>query len=111
MFQRLVEMLRSFTEAPQLAAGTKKIIDGLDPEIRVTPSVRGSAPLAGRAIPYYYRHTGKPPLYQLWNGERTRRHRANQNLGYRAYEYQPAPPPFVSDPAELRSRSVRLPAH
>ena len=98
MFQRLVEMLRSFTETPQLAAGTKKIIDGLDPEIRVTPSVRGSAPLAGRAIPYYYRHTGKPPLYQLWNGERTRRHRANQNLGYRAYEYQPAPPPFVSEP-------------
>jgi hypothetical protein len=98
MFQRLVEMARSFTEAPQLAAGMKKIIDGIDPEIRITPSLRGGEPLAGRAIPHYYRYTGKPPLYQLWNGERTRRHRANQNLGYRAYEYQPAPPPFVSDP-------------
>ena len=29
---------------------------------------------------------------------KTARHRANQNLSYRADEYAPAPPPFVTDP-------------
>jgi hypothetical protein len=98
LFQRIVEMLASFTVAPPLFAGLSEIDERIDAQIRITPSVLGGKPLAERAIPYYYQQTGKPPLYQIWNSEKTRRNRGNRNLAYRAYEYRPEPPRFVRDP-------------
>ena len=37
-------------------------------------------------------------MFELWDPVKTARKRANQNLSYRADEYAPAPPPFVTDP-------------
>jgi hypothetical protein len=96
LFTRLVELAARFSNAPSLprADNTAQI----DPQIRVTPSTLGDRPLATKAIPYYYEQNGAPPLYRLWNGEKTRRNRANQNLSYRSDEYSPPAPAFVSDP-------------
>ena len=44
------------------------------------------------------RQTGTPPLFQLWNTEKTRQNRANQNLSYRSDEYVPTAPAFVTQP-------------
>jgi len=96
LFARLVEMTECFTSAPILP--TVDAQGRLDPQIRITPSTLGDRPLATRAIPYYYAETGTPPLYRLWNGEKARRNRANQNLGYRSDEYSPVAPNFVLDP-------------
>jgi hypothetical protein len=96
LFSRLVEMAARFSDTPSLPKSEDKA--RIDPQIRVTPSVLGDKALQTRAIPYYYRQNGAPPLYQLWNGEKTRRNRANQNLSYRYDEYNPAGPAFVSDP-------------
>ena len=54
--------------------------------------------MSAKAIPYYYDQDGTPPLFELWDPVKTARHRANQNLSYRADEYAPAPPAFVTDP-------------
>lgn len=86
LFRRLVAMLDSFQEGADH--------DG----IRATPSRWGDNPLSEKAIPFYYRQQGTPPLYELWDPVKTARRRANQNLSYRASEYQPAPPVFVTDP-------------
>lgn len=96
LFQRLVEMTKRFTHTPALAppAGAS----ATDSQIRVTPSKLADVPLSAKAIPYYYQQTGEPPLYQLWNAEKSRRNRANQNLSYRADEYTPAAPAFVQNP-------------
>lgn len=96
LFARMVEMIQSFTNPPQLRA--IKASANEDPQIRITPSVLGRVALSDKAIPYYYSQKGMPPLYALWNAERTRRNRANQNLGYRADEYKPTAPSFVTDP-------------
>lgn len=96
LFRRLVEMTTRFTSEPGLPP--PNVEARIDPQIRVTPSVLGDEPIEKRAIPYYYRQNGSPPLYRLWSIEKTRRHRANQNLGYRYDEYQPFAPAFVSDP-------------
>ena len=96
LFARLVEMTRSFSDKPSLPRGNPDA--AVDPQIRITPSVVGCEPLARRAIPYYYAQSGSPPLYKLWNMERTSRNRANQNLGYRSDEYAPIAPAFVLDP-------------
>lgn len=56
--------------------------------IRITPSKFGDVPLSEKAIPYYYKST---PLYQYWNYEKTRRYKADTNLGYRADEYSAKP--------------------
>jgi hypothetical protein len=96
LFSRLVELTARFTDAPGLPKTNDKV--RIDPQIRLTPSVLGDRPLAERAIPYYYMLNGTPPLYRLWNAEKTRRNRANQNLGYRFDEYSPPAPAFVSDP-------------
>jgi hypothetical protein len=96
LFARLVQMAANFTNAPALPAPNEAA--NVDPQIRVTPSVLGDEPLAARAIPYYYRQNGSPPLYHLWDGEKTRHNRANRNLAYRYDEYSPTAPPFVADP-------------
>jgi hypothetical protein len=89
LFARLVGIADSFTHQPPLPAANT--------QIRITPSTVGTQALACRAIPYYYTQAGATPLYQRWSPERTRRGRANQNLGYRSTEYVPAAPAFVTD--------------
>src|SRR5262249_50095518 len=95
LFRRLVGMLEGFTNTPALPQPPPGPGDG---QIRITPSVWGDAPLGATAIPYYYRQDGSPALYQLWNPERSRRRRAEQNLSYRADEYGSQTPTFVTDP-------------
>lgn len=96
LFRRLVEMTIRFSNTPSMPpqSGNPK----LDSQIRLTPSKLGDFPLSEKAIPYYYQQNGTPALYQLWNAEKSRRHRANQNLSYRSYEYVPAAPIFVTEP-------------
>ena len=86
LFARLVAMQAVFQEA---APGIG---------IRATPSRWGDAPVSLKAIPYYYDEQGTPPLYELWDPVKTARRRANQNLSYRAGEFVPTPPAFVTDP-------------
>ena len=93
LFQRLVEMIERFTNEPPMPARTAA---GLDNQIRLTPSKLADVPLSAKCIPYYYTQNGTPPLYQLWNPEKTRRERADQNLSYRANEY--GSDPFVLQP-------------
>ena len=97
LFARLVEMTTRFSNTPPLtqATGTTR---GQSPDIRITPSKLWDAPLSEKAIPYYYLENGTPPLYQLWNSEKTRLNRANRNLSYRSDEYQPPAPSFVTNP-------------
>ena len=93
LFRRLVEMVARFTNTPPLIPA-----NSASEQIHIVPSKLADVPLSDKAIPYYYLQTGTPPLFQLWNPQRTRRNRANQNLGYRATEYQPTPPAFVTNP-------------
>ncbi len=88
LFRRLVEMTRHFKP-------------GIQKDIYITPSIMGDNPLSEKAIPCYYEQTGTPPLYELWNYEKTRRNRASQNLSYRFNDYKPTDKPvkdFVSNP-------------
>jgi hypothetical protein len=86
LFGRLVAIVDSFTEKPP------------DKGIKATPSRWGDAPLSAKAIPYYYGQAGTPPMFELWDPVKTSRGRANQNLGYRADAFVPAPPAFVTEP-------------
>ncbi len=95
LFDRLVEMIRAFTDQPPLP---KFLLSarGAVP-VRITPSKLGDSPLSVKAIPYYYTEDGAPPLYQLWNPKKTRMNRANQNLSFRSDEYVPDAPAFVTN--------------
>ncbi|MDN5836462.1 MAG: SprB repeat-containing protein, partial [Nitrosospira sp.] len=95
LFQRLVEMVARFTDTPPLPQPSPA--SKIDVQIRITPSKLGDVPVSGKAIPYYYLQNGAPPLYHIWNAEKSRRNRANQNLSYRSDEYTPAAPPFVTN--------------
>jgi hypothetical protein len=95
LFRRLVTMVRSFTDAPPLPDRAQA---GTDTQIRITPSRWGDAPLGDKAIPYYYEFDDAAPLYEAWDPVKRARRRSNQNLGYRADEFQPIPPRFVTDP-------------
>lgn len=95
LFQRLVEMIAQFSATPKLPEITSRSIT--DPQIRITPSKTGDVTLCDRAIPYYYKQDGTPPLYRLWSDEKSRRNRAHHNLGYRSDEYMPPAPSFVSE--------------
>ncbi len=94
LFRRLVEMIARFTDTPPLAKASGSA--DIDETIRITPSRLGDVPLSNKAIPYYYQQTGSPPLFKLWNAEKTRRNRAVQNLSYRSDEYTPSAPEFVT---------------
>jgi hypothetical protein len=96
LFRRLKEMITRFTNNPPLPQSSGE--SQVDGQIRITPTRWGQAPLSHRTIPYYYRQTGAPPLYRLWNPEKTRRNRDHHNLSYRSDEYSPAAPVFVSQP-------------
>lgn len=95
LFQRLVEMIAQFSNEPKLPEIKSRSIT--DPQVRITPSKAGDVPLSDRAIPYYYKQEGTPPLYRLWNAEKSRRNRAHHNLSYRSDEYTPPPPAFVTE--------------
>ena len=102
LFRRLVALLERFTEAPP------------DKGVRATPSRWGDVAVSARAIPYYYDQDGTPPVFELWDPRKTARHRANQNLAYRADEYAPAPPPFVAEPLRFDlepSNFLRIEGH
>ena len=98
LFSRLVEMVAHFTNNPTPPDFTNKEVARRFIPVRITPSKLADVPLSVKAIPYYYLETGTPPLYQLWNVEKTKRNRANQNLSYRSDEYHPAAPVFVTSP-------------
>ncbi len=100
LFTRLVEMADHFTNNPTPPDFTNKEVARKFIPVRVTPSKLSDAPLSSKAIPYYYLQTGNPPLFQVWNVEKTRRNRANQNLSYRSDEYNPVAPPFITRPLE-----------
>jgi hypothetical protein len=95
LFRRLVAMQDSFTHQPPLPKPDQAT--KLDVQIRVTPSAFGAAALEDKALPYYYRVDGTPPLYQSWSPRASRRRRTNQVLGYRSSEYVPPAPAFVTD--------------
>jgi hypothetical protein len=95
LFQRIVEMIVSFSDFPQLPEPAD-VLD-TDNQIRITPSQLGDVPLSNKAIPYYYRQNDTPPLYHFWNFEKMRQNRANHNLSYRSDEYIPIAPTFVTD--------------
>ena len=100
LFTRLVEMVVHFTNNPTPPDFTNKEVARKFIPVRVTPSKLSDAPLSSKAIPYYYLQMGNPPLFQVWNVEKTRRNRANQNLSYRSDEYIPLAPAFVTRPLE-----------
>lgn len=95
LFQRLVEMIAQFSHELKLPVVKSRSVTDL--QIRITPSKTGDVPLSDRAIPYYYKQEGAPPLYRLWNAEKSRRHRAHHNLSYRSDEYTPPAPAFVTE--------------
>ena len=95
LFQRLAELVERFTETPPLPAA---VLGGPDSQIRVTPSRWGDAPLSRKAIPYYYTQDGPVPLRELWDPDKTARQRSHHNLSYRADEYEPPAPAFVTAP-------------
>ena len=95
LFQRLVEMSARFTNTPPLPQPSGA--SDTDAQIRITPSKLDDEPMSDKAIPYYYLQDGTPPLYHLWNFEKTSRNRANQNLSYRSDEYTPTAPAFVTN--------------
>lgn len=95
LFDRLVNMIANFHTKPALAPAG----DGLvDEEIRITPSRWGPDSLGSRAIPYYYRQDVARPLRTVWNSQRSRRGRSDQNLGYHSFQYDDSTPRFVTEP-------------
>src|SRR5687768_10613511 len=98
LFSRLVEMINQFTNTPALStsnSGTKS-----DDQIKITPSKHGDVLLSKKSIPYYYSLQGTPPIYHLWDPEKTKRRRSNQNLSYNSDQFVPAAPAFVKHPLE-----------
>ncbi len=96
LFARLVEMIVKFTHTPPLPQSGQE--NRLAQQIRITPDKLADVSLSEKAIPYYYLQSGPKHLFRLWNYERTKRGRANQNLSYRSNEFIPVPPNFVLNP-------------
>ena len=98
LFSRLVEMVNNFTNNPTPPEFANLEVARKFMPVRITPSKLADVPISQKAIPYYYLQNGVPPLFQLWNVEKTRRNRANQNLSFRSDEYVPKAPVFVTNP-------------
>jgi len=96
LFSRLVEMINNFTNNPTPPEFANLEVARKLMPVRITPSKLADVPISQKAIPYYYLQNGVPPLFQLWNVEKTRRNRANQNLSFRSDEYIPKAPIFVT---------------
>jgi len=96
LFSRLVEMVNNFTNNPTPPVFANFEVARKLMPVRITPSKLADVPISQKAIPYYYLQDGVPPLFQLWNVEKTRRNRANQNLSFRSDEYLPKAPIFVT---------------
>ncbi|NEW84056.1 MAG: hypothetical protein GZ094_17045, partial [Mariniphaga sp.] len=97
LFSRLVEMINNFTNNPTPPVFANFEVARKLMPVRITPSNLAGVPISQKAIPYYYLQNGVPPLFQLWNVEKTRRNRANQNLSFRSDEYIPKAPVFVTN--------------
>ncbi|HZK95118.1 MAG TPA: hypothetical protein VFC67_12995 [Prolixibacteraceae bacterium] len=97
LFSRLVEMVNNFTNNPTPPEFKNLEVARKLMPVRITPSKLADVPISQKAIPYYYLQNGVPPLFQLWNVEKTRRNRANQNLSFRSDEYVPQAPVFVTN--------------
>lgn len=100
LFSRLAEMVKRFTNNPTPPDFTNKEVARKFIPVRINPSKLASVPLSQKAIPYYYLQTGTPPLFTLWNYEKSKRNRSNQNLGFRSDEYEPEAPYHVTHPLE-----------
>lgn len=98
LFSRLVEMVNNFTNNPTPPQFKNFEVARKLMPVRITPSKLADVPISQKAIPYYYLQNSVPPLFQLWNVEKTRHNRANQNLSYRSDEYLPKAPIFVTAP-------------
>ncbi len=98
LFSRLVLMVNNFTNNPTPPEFKNLEVARKFMPVRITPSKLADVPISQKAIPYYYLQNGVPPLFQLWNVEKTRRNRANQNLSFRSDEYIPKAPVFVTNP-------------
>ena len=98
LFSRLVEMVNNFTNNPTPPEFANLEVARKFMPVRITPSKLADVAISQKAIPYYYLQNGVPPLFQLWNVEKTRRNRANQNLSFRSDEYVPKAPVFVTNP-------------
>jgi hypothetical protein len=94
LFSRLVELTMRFLVPPALPNANEKA--AIDPQIRITPSAV-SGPLANKAIPYYYELKSPRPLNRLWNPQKSKRNRDNQNLAYRSDEFQPSAPGWIRE--------------
>ncbi|MGV3589272.1 MAG: hypothetical protein ACO1OF_19855 [Adhaeribacter sp.] len=94
LFGRIIRMIEEFAvPAPQSMADINAI--------RITPSYLGREPLSQKALPFYYQITeGTPPLYELWNYEKTQENKAKTNLTYHADLYPPVVDNFVLKPLE-----------
>lgn len=93
LFRRLVLMFEKFV-IPQSGVNANSYIKNRRETsaaaipIRITPGTLGPAPLSHKAIPFYYNVAdGTDKLFAYWDPYKTRHGMADQNLSYRADEY------------------------
>src|SRR5690606_3799034 len=89
LFKRLVLLVEKFfIPAPVIGGSALEKRAGIDTNIRITPSKLGDTPLSEKSIPFYYKVADGPEqLFQYWDYNKTSKDRADQNLSYRADEY------------------------
>jgi len=94
LFERLLRMIEQFEVPLPKSPDDQRFV-------RITPSRLGHVYLSEKSIPFYYRVTsGTPPLYELWNDEKTRHKKAKNNLTYHASQYPAPVENFVLTPLE-----------
>jgi hypothetical protein len=96
LVQRMSLMIQAF---PSIVTTTKTVGNVInEADIRITPSKMG-VNLSEKSIPHYYAqgsNNGKQ-LFEFWNADLSKEGAANQNLSYRAVEYN-GTDDFVTDP-------------
>ncbi len=80
----IVLFLQMIPPCPSQSSGSKT-----DEQIRLTPSHLGDGAAVRQGDSVLLSSDSVPPLYHLWNVEKNRQNRANQNLSYRSDEYTP----------------------